>query len=454
VSHTSTERTRTDARFRRAFGLTIVALLVLCGLFLGLGYLQGPKLSSAQVDTTGVINQTGQQLRLFANQAIADVTADQVTLSPETPFTVSTSGDIVAVQFTDRLRYATEYTVSVNGVTSPSGGAGGTLRYSFTTDSPQLYYLDRGDPLDEIVRTTAAGDTRESVYSAVGIQSFVALGKALVVTTIDGETSALDLVSLTDPGVAQRLDVPAVGFIEGLAAATSGTEIGFMILDEGATAGTPLYWRDLEKSGQANPVTGLDGSPLRALGWRFVPGTSSMLVLTGDKSLLLIDPQGGTVVPLGQFQTLLDVSPDGATAIVTDAVGALTLTLATGDQQRLELPAIDAQTQVFLGAISRVADGSVLATAVLAPEYVTAVLRFDETTTSVLYRTVQDAGSIQSFTASPNGQYVAIETVPDIAVSTSDGYVADARSTSTTTVIVDLGSGAVVSSFTGFGLAW
>ena len=90
MSPTSTEgRVRTDARFRRALALTVVALSALCLVFLGLGYLQGPKLSSAQVDADAVVAQAGQQLRLFANQAVAQVGADQVTVTPAVPFTVT-----------------------------------------------------------------------------------------------------------------------------------------------------------------------------------------------------------------------------------------------------------------------------------------------------------------------------------------------------------------------------
>jgi hypothetical protein len=109
---------RPDAAFRRTFAITVVTLLVLCAAFLGLTLLQGPKLSSAQVDATRAVEQSGQLLRLFANQPVSSVDEKQVTVEPATPFTVETSGEVVALAFTQRLRYDTEYVVTVAGVTS------------------------------------------------------------------------------------------------------------------------------------------------------------------------------------------------------------------------------------------------------------------------------------------------------------------------------------------------
>jgi hypothetical protein len=78
----------------------------------------------------------------------------------------------------------------------------------------------------------------------------------------------------------------------------------------------------------------------------------------------------------------------------------------------------------------------------------------DGTEGRVLYQTPNLAGSIENFHVSPNGQYVAIEVVPVIADSVSDGYGVDPRSTSITTVIVEIATGLVVRSVDGFALLW
>ena len=53
---------------------------------------------------------------------------------------------------------------------------------------------------------------------------------------------------------------------------------------------------------------------------------------------------------------------------------------------------------------------------------------------------------------SPDGQFVAIETVPVTTASVSDGYVCDSRSTRVTTIVVEVDTGAQVRSFKGFAL--
>ncbi|CAN5398040.1 hypothetical protein BH10ACT7_BH10ACT7_09760 [soil metagenome] len=444
--------TSTDRRFGRALAGTIAVLFVLCGVFLALGYLQGPKLADASVDTAGVIDQPAQQLRLFANQALTEVAAEQVTITPAAHFTVSTSGDIISVQFTDRLLYDTKYTVRIERVTSVFAPQESTISYEFTTDSPELYYLDRGEPTDDIIRTTTAGTARESVYQAVGIQDFVALGKTIVVSILDGTDSRLVLASLTDVGE-QDLRLPASGTIGQLQGASSGTIVGFTMTDDERQAGVPLYTIDLERTGGAQVVEGIDGEPLRVVDWRFLPGSTGIVAMNGVGDLLYVDPAKATVVPLGQFQSLVGVGADGDSVVVTDLFGAVILSVTDGSQERIEI-ADSEEGRAYLGPLVPLPDRSIIAKAVLGSTFSPVVLHADGDSTVVLYRTPGDAGSIQDISVSPNGQYVAVETVPDVAVSSPDGYAADGRDTNTTTVIVDVASGAIVSSFTGFALAW
>ena len=63
-------------------------------------------------------------------------------------------------------------------------------------------------------------------------------------------------------------------------------------------------------------------------------------------------------------------------------------------------------------------------------------------------------GSIEGFSVSPNGQYVAVNVIPDVAASVSDGYAIGAQSTSITTYFVDLATGVVVSGVAGFDESW
>lgn len=465
MSRTSTElRPRSLGRFRRALTAVVVSLAVLCGVFFTLGYLQGPKLSSAQVDARAVIDKPGQQLRLFANQPVAQLKAAQVVVTPDAAHTVTTKGDLIAVQFAARLHYGTRYQVRIDGVTSIYQTQSSTISYAFTTASPDLYYLQRGQPNDDIVRTTLAGTDRTVVYSAPRIQDFVRTVGALAVATLAADnTSSLALVSLTD-GAVEQVRLPEAGVVQKLGASSTGTMIGFTFTSAGGSI-TPTYsstlmFLDLQGARAVAPVTGLDGKPLRALGWELMPDGAGLLALSRERSLFLIDPRtAGAVTPLGQFNDLGLVSGDGAVVTVNDPFGTAALTIADGNQVRLAASSVgNDHSPTYLGLAEPLPTGGRIEKLVIAQpggKRFSSVLAFDDGTTStVLYRTPNDAGSIESFSVSPNGQYVAIDTVPDTSKAVTDGYFYDARFTGTETVFVEIATGKVVKSLEGFSLNW
>ena len=311
------------------------------------------------------------------------------------------------------------------------------------------------------MRTTLSGPQRDIVYSAPRIQDFVSLGEALAVVTLsDDQTSALDLVSIAG-GASERLQLPDTGSIAKLGVASSGSLIGFTLTSAedgpGQLNSRTLFTVDLDKGRNIEPVLGLDGEPMHVLGWQFVPGSTSLVALNIDQSLLLIDPASGAVVPLGQMQEFDRLSSDGAVATGTDPFGSIAVTIADGQQERLTPSPVEGDAELpFLGATEALPGGDRIEKVVLASgtRFASLLVYDDGVASRVLYRTVDDGGSIEDFSVSPNGQYVAIETVPDVSASVSDGYFYDARSTSVTTVIVDVDSGAVVRSFEGFSLDW
>jgi hypothetical protein len=305
-----------QARFRRRLALTVAALLVFVAVFAVLGYNQGPKLSSAQVDTAQVVQQRGQQLRLFANQAVATVTADQVTVTPAAEVTVSSSGDVVAVQFEEPLRYNTDYTVEVTGITSVYVAQESSWSYEFTTVAPDLYYLDRGDDTDRIIRTGLASTDRDVVYEAERIEEYAAFDAALAVVTeaADG-TSALALIDAD--GNAEDIRLPGVGVIEQLQSNSTTGMLGFVFTGSDAS-GAPVYNRtlftvDLNSGRVFVPVVGVDGQMPEVARWAFVPVSSDILVYGADLRLLRVGlGENPTVLPLGQFSDFQSISSDEA----------------------------------------------------------------------------------------------------------------------------------------------
>jgi len=450
-------RTSSDSAFRSAFSIAVVSLVVLCGLFLGLSYAQGPKLESAQVDTSLVTSASGQTIRMFANQALDDVTPEQVAVAPAVPFSVSTSGEIVAVTFGERLSYDTEYSVTVVDARSAYGGTASTLTHSFRTGAPTLHYLDRGVDRDAIMRTTLSGSTSSEVYSATRIQDFAVVSPTVfaVVIVLDDATSQLNIVDTTS-GLVEDVGLPADGAIEAFQSSDSGTVLGFEFTSVDGTFERTLFTLDLDKGRDLVPAVGLDGEPLSARHWMFVPGSERLVVQTTEQVVLSIDEEG-SIQPLGSFLRIGDLSPDGTVLTVYDTFGASALTLATLESARLDASPVDG-LDATAGQVVVLPDGSrVQKVAVFDEEtggFRSLVVIDDGVGARVLYETPQSLGSIESFTVSPNGQFAAIEVVPDFAASVSDGYELDARSTSVQTVIVQLGTGAVVRSVEGFALDW
>ncbi|MET0990579.1 MAG: hypothetical protein ABWY54_08040, partial [Glaciihabitans sp.] len=448
--------------FPRRFALTVAVLVVMVAVFGGLGLNQGPKLASAQLDLELVTARADQQLRLFANQAVAAVEAEQVTVTPAAPVTVTTSGDVIALQFESPLLYNTHYTVSVEGVTSAYVEQPETLSYEFTTAAPSFHYLDRGEDTDEIIATSLTTDERTVVYSAPNIQDYAVFdGVIAVATTTDDGTSALVLVNAD--GNVEQVALPEVGIIDALQGDAGTGTLGFLLrpaaVDDTAadTTSATLFTVNLNAGRLLSPVVGLDGQPLAVIDWAVSPVTHQLLVFTVDQTLLSVDTTTGLPLPLGQFTGLESVSTDGTTAVVTDPFGAVALSLLDGTTERLDPSPLEGQVPAggraevvpTGGWVQQVADLDEL-----TGRFKTALVFDDGDAGRIIYRTLNDEGSIGDFALSPNNQYVVVETVPAVAVAEPDGYPTNPRATTVTTVFIDISTGAVQRSVEGFRVSW
>lgn len=436
----------------------VVVLALLCAGFAALGYLQGPKLSSAQIDTDLVTERAGQQLRLFANQPLAEVDAGDVSVTPDAPFTVTTSGAVVALQFEAPLAYGAHYEVEVGGVTSQVEDQASTLRYSFTTGSPPIYYLDRGEKTDEIVRTAPTGNERTVVYSAPGIEQFALLGTAAVVTTDAGDgTSALSLVSFDDGGV-EPITLPAPGVIDSLDSSDDGVTVAFTLTTADGAYADSLMKLNLEQGRDILPVPALDGSPLTARSWFFVPGGVTLAAQDeSDAQVVLVDTSTDAVTPLGTFTSLDSISTDGTRLGVTNPFGPVSLSISDLTETEFAPSPIDGVTP-YPGDF-QLMRGTALVQHVVVADYdansFENLFVYDDGRRSrELFHTIDNAGSIGRISVSPNDQYAAVEVVPNVASSVDDGRTVDPRSTDVTTVFVDIATGSVVKSVAGFDIHW
>jgi hypothetical protein len=456
-------RISTDTRrFRRTFGATVALLALLCAAFGVLGFLQGPKLSSAQFDTAQAILRGGEQLRLFADQQLKPVDGDSVTVMPAADVTVSTEGAIVSVQFDAPLRYEADYVVTVADVTSAYDDRSSTLTWKFSTGSPPVYYLDRADTPDrpdEIVRTGLKTTERTVVYSSHGIQGFAVVAEALAVTVdTDEGTSALQLVSPVDGGV-EPIALPEPGRIDQLRAARGSVTLGFRFTPGSSSAGfgaDRLMVLDLDAGRSIVPVAGLDGAPLSITDWLFIPGGVSLVAHSHDETTLLVDTATGATTPLGGFTSLESLSTDASRLGVTNAFGTVALGLADLVAEEFAPSPIDGVTP-YPGEFQLLRDGVVQHVVLVEDDqssFVNLLVADDGTRSRQLFRTIDDGGSIGDFAVSTNDQVVVVEVVPNVETSVSDGRAVDPRSTSVLTMFIDVATGTTLKGVAGFAVQW
>jgi len=193
------------------------------------------------------------------------------------------------------------------------------------------------------------------------------------------------------------------------------------------------------------------------LQWFFVPNTAEVIAQAGDGSLLLLDPSNPkATTPLGSYLGLDSVAADGRSVVVMDANGRVAVALPAGRSRRLGASPIGG-VHASGGAAQVIPGGWLQLDSTYDPGTggFNDLLAFDNGSRArKLFTTANPRGSIDTFTGSPNSQYVAIETTPNVSTSKPDGYLVNGRPTSVTTELVDVQTGALVKSFAGFDLQW
>ncbi|MCS5717973.1 hypothetical protein N1027_07465 [Herbiconiux sp. CPCC 205763] len=481
LQHPPPARPRQNARRWREYRRATVATIAVLALgAAGLGFaavLRGPKLDSASVNLSAVISRDAQKLVLHADQPLVGVNPEQVSITPSAPFDVSSDGSDVTLTFAGMLDYATDYRVRVDGAEGASTGLSGALDYSFETPDPEVYTLLRQGgaaaadrPPDQILRSGVAGgaDARSDVvFEAPRIQQFAVAGSALAAVVV-GDDGGTALELSVDGGAAADVHTPAGGRIQNLHASPSAHLFGFTV--NGGTvegdASDRVYQNALfvvdpfSTSGRAEEVTGFSGEPLRVVDWEFVPGTSSLVAQGTDQQLYLIDALAGSdaePTPLGRHAAMLGFLPGGVQLIVGDGETTSTIDLATGAEQPLDrsLPDVDPayypKKIVTLAGSLTIGQYDDVDYSEASPVVGSVIVASDAGGSRELYRPPVAGSRVRDFCVSPNGQYLAVETIPSDGVS--DGYALPGYSGMTTS-LVDIRTGASTRGVPGFLPDW
>jgi len=449
-------------RFALALAGVLAALGVLAGAGAAVSLTQGPRVSTVQVDPAAAISVSGARVILTANQALGEIRPEQITVTPEAPFTIDAAGRSVGVRFTLPLDDDTEYTVSVAGARAVGGGPVSELRTTFRTPPAEVLLLRRdagGD--DEIVRTDLAGRDEQVVFAAPVIDDFRTTPSRLVVVTSDAGVSTLQTMD-RDGTDATEIALPGEGMVQQLQVSQRGDLVGYTFTDpSGEGLLSALFLSDL-RDPAADPVpVELGGQPASVDPWRFVPDSTALLMVDFEGQLIQVDPQSGAEpVMLGGAVTIDAIARGSYTALIERAdAGTVQLDLTTGEQS--PLPQADADLGRVAAILPLPAGGAGRGGTIRVYQQTDA----DGLPLPPVVAHVADDGSVRQLLepgpedallqtcVSPSGRYVAALVAPDIVANPYDD-APTAMPQRLETRIIDVATGEQLSALTGFAIDW
>ncbi|WP_407359613.1 hypothetical protein [Microbacterium sp. LBN7] len=449
---------RNPRRFLIALG-AVLGVLVLVGTGLGIvSLLQGPRISEVQVDPAQAIESSGSRVIITANQALADIDPEQVTVEPAVPFTVDASGRGVGIRFTVPLDESTKYTVRVADVAGRGGGPSTDLRTTFTTPASNIFLLRRdasGD--DTIFRTDLSGENAVPVFSHEEINDFRATSTQLVVSVAEDDGSRL-LVMDRDGTDERELKLPGVGFVGAIQVSERGGLVGYSYSDRelSDTEGRASVLVTQSLSGDDDPqIIEVGDAEASVFVWQFVPDSAAVLFIDFDGALSLVDRSTDAgVQSLGLASTIQGISRGTYTAIVERVDGSVVeINLADGSEAPLAASDPDYGTATsitpFPGGtlrhvVQRDANGIPVGQA---------VIRVDEDGTATPLVEVGSSDRILQACASPSGQYAAVALAADMANNPYDGMLLPLPE-NVETHLIDMDSGKELVALTGFDASW
>lgn len=449
--------TRRSGRFTLTIAAVVAVLALVGGALAVFSLTQGPRLSEVQVDPAEAIVLSGSRVILTANQPLEAIDAEQVTVTPEIPFTVDATGRNVGVRFTVPLDDATEYTVTVAGVSGIGGGPASDLTTTFTTPASEVFLLQRSAGDDTIFRTELRGDQAVPVFTHERINDFRETGDQLVVVVEEGDASKV-LVIGKDGSESRELALPGDGYVSAVQVSDRGSLVGFVYSDRDLTEVTG--WASVlvtqPLSGEGEPsIVEVGEEPANVAEWQFVPDTASVIFIDFSGTLFVADrATGADPSPMGTALSIQGVERGTYTAIIQRADGSL-FRLDLADGAEMEFPASDPDYGVPV-AIAPFPGGTtqhIIARDDIGMPIGQAIVRVDDDGAATPLLEVGEADSILQACPSPSGQYVAISVAPDLLNNDYDDMLLPLPER-VETHLLDLRTGELLVALSGVDISW
>ena len=339
--------------------LSLCATLALAAGALGVvGARRPPAQVSASIAAERAVAVGGQQLVLKGRQPLVEVSPDQVEVIPATPFTVTTSDSQLTLTFPQPLPYGTDYTVVVRGVTSRHTGISTDWGHTFATPDYAVYSLVSRGPSrfgaeDRVTRTTVDGSEPVTVLAAPGLEEYAVTAGTVVAIARTGDIETELVATVAADADVMRLETPPGTSQSRLRGSAEHGLVGYTVSGQAPERNydRALFLQDVaDPSTTPHEVTAAGGGPLPVVDWAFIPGTRSLVLQddTGQVFLTGVEPGSG-LVPLGSHEHLLGFLPGTTTLVVVTGNDEALLDLAAGTTTPLPEPGDAGATDILAG---------------------------------------------------------------------------------------------------------
>lgn len=451
--------TTTPQGFRRGVWALILVFLIIVSGASALTLSEGPRLRDVVVDEASLVRTAGAVLALRSDRAVTPVSTEMVQVSPAADFSVESSDTVVRIVFSEPLRAATRYQVTISGVSPRGLGAESNWATSFDTPAEELLYVRAAGEMDELVLLGLDGKPPEVLYQAAGIQSFARVGVVYaVLRSVDGDTF-IELVDPVSGGIDRLAETP--GFpVTQMASAAWGTSLIVTVdySSGGRTVRDALAVLDTVGLREPEVVAGLDGQPLGVLKMAVSPVSGSVVVWLRNQSLILFDPLTGIIVPLGNATELWGMDSLGDRSVAVDSLGTVAKNFSTGEEIRI--PAGTLESFPVSHEFTVMAPDGTTYQRVRVPgfddglPFFVVTLDTGEGVHQRIFGNVQTPESIGNLGLSPNGQYLVITSNSRSHPLGFAGLLPDVARQESVLVIWDTEANAVYATEPGYSFSW
>lgn len=451
--------TATARGFTRAvWALALVFVLIATGATV-LTLSEGPRLRTVAIDEAYSLQTSGATLALRSDRAVRAVTPDMVSITPVAPFSVESSDTVVRIVFDQPLLAATQYTVSVAGVSPRGLGAVSHWKTGFQTPAEELLYLRAAGDVDELVSLRLDGQSPEVLYRAAGIQSFARVGVVFAVLRTSGDETFIELVDPVSGGVDRIATTPGYQVTQ-MARSAWGTNLVVTVdYQEGSgNVRSALALLDTVGLRQPEVIEGFSGGPLTVLKMAVSPVSGNIVVWLRDQSLILFDPLTGIIVPLGNATELWGLDSLGGRVVAVDSLGTLGKNLVTGEEIRVPAGLLEG-FPVSHEFTVMAPDGTTYQKVQLpgfddGPPFFVVTVDEGEGLHRRVFGSVQSPESVGPLGLSANGQYLVIAHNKNPHPLGFTGLSPDVVREETSLVIWDTHADAVYATEPGFSFTW